>query len=59
MQYEFRARIRNGRLGVPGLFDGRHYFLLSEVETGKTLFAGTRPALSNSIYSQRCHLKNW
>ncbi len=59
MQCDCRARQRTGRLGVPGLFDGGHYFLLSEVETGKTLIPGARPTLSNSIYSQRCHLKNW
>lgn len=59
MQCHCRARIRTGRFGVPGPFYGGHYFLLSEVETGKTLIPGARPALSNSIYSQRCHLKNW
>jgi len=31
-----------GRLGVPGLFDGEHYFLLSETETGTKLVHGEK-----------------
>ncbi len=27
-----------GRLGIPGMFQGTHYFTLEEIETGKTRF---------------------